>query len=104
LLFGGPVDEKKAEATAASPITHINAGDPPFLIMHGTADTVVDISQAEELHEALEKAGVSSTLVKIEGGGHTFGGPKVNARAKAFLDKHLKGMDVEVSSEPITNP
>lgn len=104
LLFGGPADEKKVEATAASPITHISAGDPPFLIVHGTADTVVDVSQAEQLHTALEKAGVSSTLVKIEGGGHSFGGPEVVARTKAFLDKHLKGKDVEVSSEPIPAP
>jgi len=39
--------------------------------------------------------------VKIKGGGHGFGGPEVNARVKAFLDKHLLGKDVAISATPI---
>jgi acetyl esterase/lipase len=100
-LIGGPVAEKQEAAKAASPITYVSKDDPPFLIMHGTKDAIVPLEQAELLDAALKKAGVSSTLVKIEGGGHGFGGPEVAARVQAFFDKHLRGQDVEVSDKPI---
>ncbi len=100
-LLGGSVREKRDLAKAASPVTYVTPDDPPFLIVHGTEDAVVPFSQAETLHAALQKAGVPSTLVRIEGGGHGFGGPQVDARVEAFLAKHLRGQDVEVSAEPI---
>lgn len=100
-LLGGPIDEKKEAAIAASPVTHVSKDDPPFLIVHGTADRTVPFAQAETLHAALKKAGVDSTLVKIEGGGHGIGGPEVMKRVRAFFEKHLRGRDVEVSDEPI---
>lgn len=101
LLLGGPIGEKKEAAVAASPVTHVSRDDPPFLIVHGTADRTVPFEQAELLHAALQKAGVDSTLLKIEGGGHGIGGPEVVRRVRAFFDKHLRGRDVEVSAEPI---
>lgn len=61
-LLGGPIDEHRELARAASPVTHVSADDPPFLILHGTADPEVDISQSRALHEALRAAGVDATL------------------------------------------
>jgi len=100
-LLGGPLPENLEAAKAASPVTHVTQDDPPFLIVHGTKDPVVPIAQAERLHTALNKAGVNSTFVKIEGGGHGIGGAAVHERVKSFFDKHLLGKDVEVSAEPI---
>jgi acetyl esterase/lipase len=100
-LFGGPLKEKEAAARQASPVTYVTADDPPFLIMHGTQDNTVNIRQAERLYEAQKNAGASTIFVKVEGGGHGFGGPEVSSRVKAFLDKHLLGKDVAVSAEPI---
>jgi len=100
-LFGGPLKEKEDIARQASPVTHVTAGDPPFLIMHGTQDNTVNIRQAERLFEAQKQIGASSIFVRIEGGGHGFGGPEVNARVQAFLDKHLLNKDVVVSAMPI---
>src|SRR5262245_38384717 len=100
-LLGGPLAEKEALAKSASPVTHVSKDDPPFLIVHGTKDMTVPISQAERLHAALTKAGVDSTFVKIEGGGHAIAGPEVNRRVRAFCDRHLLGKKVEVSAEPI---
>ncbi|QDU27446.1 Carboxylesterase NlhH [Anatilimnocola aggregata] len=100
-LLGGPITTKEDVAKEASPVTHVSADDPPFLILHGTDDRTVDIRQAEILHSAQQKAGTKSTFVKITGGGHGIGGPKVEERVKTFLDKHLLGKDVEVSSEAI---
>jgi len=101
LLLGGPIEEKKEAAKAASPVTYASSDDPPFLIVHGTNDPLVQIEQAELLHAALKKAGAPSTFVKIEGGGHGIGGPEVMERVRAFFDRHLRGKDVEVSDKPI---
>lgn len=100
-LLGGPLKDRVDVAKSASPVTYASKDDPPFLIMHGTADRTVPLAQAERLQAVLKKAGVDSTLVRIEGGGHGFGGPEVNKRVRAFLDKHLLGKKVEVSSDPI---
>jgi acetyl esterase/lipase len=100
-LLGGALDEKKTEARHASPITYVSPDDPPFLLVHGTRDTTVPFEQAELFRDALRKAGVHVILVPIEGGGHGFGGPEVYQRVTAFLDKHLRGKDVKVSSDPI---
>jgi len=101
-LLGGTPREKHAEVIAASPVTHVSADDPPFLIVHGTKDPLVPLSQAEKLYEKLKQAGVDATLVKIEGGGHGIGGPEVFERVKAFFDKHLRGKNVEVQGGTIT--
>ena len=47
---------------------------PPFLIQHGTADTMAPIDQGLRLHEALIAAGASSTLETVDGAEHFFGG------------------------------
>ena len=103
-LFGGPTGENAAMAKQASPATHVTKDDPPFLVVHGTDDKTVPLSQAERLHEALKKAGVDATFVKIEGGGHGIGGPAVDARVRDFFARHLLGKDIAVSDEPIKQP
>lgn len=57
---------------AASPITYIDKDDPPLLIMHGTADTTVDVAESIKLAEAMKKAGARHELVIVEGAPHTF--------------------------------
>ena len=69
--------------------------DSPFLIMHGTADPGVPISQSEKLHAALTKAGVSSTFVALEGakhGGKEFISPESNKVFLEFFTKNLKSV------------
>src|SRR4029077_8222077 len=39
-----------------SPITHVSADDPPTLIIHGDADKLVPIQQAEILVKKLQEA------------------------------------------------
>jgi len=70
-LLSGADDVTRADA---SPITHVTASAPPFLLVHGTADWVVPFSQSEQLHAALTSAGVPSTLVPVEGAQHVFDG------------------------------
>lgn len=100
-LLGGSPSEKPEVARQASPATYVSEDDPAFLIMHGTADTIVPVDQATTFHEKLKKAGVNSTLVLIEGGQHSFGGAEVNRRVSNFFAQQLLGKEIEVSGEPI---
>jgi acetyl esterase/lipase len=56
--------------TKANPLSYIKAGDPPFLIFHGTADRLISPSQTLILHDALRAAGVRSTRYLLQGAGH----------------------------------
>lgn len=100
-LIGGAVQENKDAARAASPITYVSKDDPPFLIVHGTADMTVPFAQSELFAAALEKAGVDATMVAVEGAGHGFKTPEPDKRVRAFFDKHLRDIDIEVSKEKI---
>jgi acetyl esterase/lipase len=59
---------------AASPVTYVTSGAPPFLLIHGTADVVVRYAHSEVLAQALTDQGVSARLVPIEGADHIFNG------------------------------
>ncbi len=72
LFLGGLPDEVPEAYKKASPITYVDASDAPFLLLHGTADKLVPMSQSEGMKQALEKGGVRADLYVAEGGGHGF--------------------------------
>ena len=53
-----------------SPVNHVSADDPPTLIIHGDADKLVPIQQAEILVKKLKEAGVEAKLVTKHDAGH----------------------------------
>jgi acetyl esterase/lipase len=74
-----------------SPLTHVSADDPPTLIIHGDADTLVPMQQAELIIEKLKKAGVESKLIVKKGASH--GWPdllKDMTIIADWFDEHLK--------------
>lgn len=80
-LLGGPAtsaadhDALLDDAAAASPALLDASMAPPFLILHGTGDTMVPATQSQALHEHLIAAGRESLLCLIEGFGHGFLNP-----------------------------
>ena len=62
----------EATRTAASPLHHVSAHAPPFLLIHGKADQVVPYDQSTQLAAALEAAGAPVQLVPVEGADHIF--------------------------------
>jgi alpha-L-fucosidase 2 len=54
----------------ASPINHIQAGLPPFLLLHGTADMSVLYAWSVQLQSKLRAAGVTCDLITIPDGVH----------------------------------
>jgi len=59
------------DAKDYSPVTHINPESAEFLILQGTEDCLVAPLQSQRMHNAVLAAGVSSTLVLVEGAGHS---------------------------------
>lgn len=75
-----------------SPIYQISSDDPPILIAHGTADTVVPITQSEKFIERLKQLNITCDLMVKKGGGHG-GWNDENLYEMAFadwFDKYLK--------------
>lgn len=56
-----------------SPVFLINSQTPPTLLIHGTQDSIVPISQSYELAAGLKRVGVSAQLVTYNGG-HAYHG------------------------------
>jgi acetyl esterase/lipase len=86
-------DEKRITEIAhqISPAYHATADDPPTLIIHGDADTLVPIQQAELILEKLKAAGVETKLVVKKGAGHGWGDFfKDNVFIADWFDAHLK--------------
>ncbi len=100
-LFGNTnVDAAKSQA---SPVTHANEQAPPFLIIHGTADKTVPVSQGDALHRELREAGAKDvTYLKIEGAGHgVFNqhSERTLPAMRAFFDRVLQPTDDENSDD-----
>lgn len=73
-----------------SPITHVSKDDPPTLIIHGNADKLVPIQQAQILLEKLEAAGVPGKLVTKPGAGHGWANLLADFTHLAdWFDEHL---------------
>jgi dipeptidyl aminopeptidase/acylaminoacyl peptidase len=78
-----------------SPIRHVDKSDPPFLFLHGTADTTVPFEQAEKMAMALRDVGVEAVIDAAKGAKHGYFNrpphyePTLHSMEK-FLDKHFR--------------
>jgi acetyl esterase/lipase len=78
----------------ASPITHVDKGDPATLLLHGTIDTIVPITQAEKLAKKLEANNVPYIYAPFKGGYHGYdmfkdSNPGVMYLIEEFLAEYL---------------
>lgn len=94
LLLGAPAAAVPELAAAASPLAHVTALAPPFLLLHGRSDRLIPAAQSERLHRALTDAGGDSALHLYDGADHMWRGAPAAAadaveRTLAFLHLHL---------------
>ncbi len=71
-LLGAPVNDAPRLAQLADPVHYVRPGSPPFLILHGQADTLIPADQSRYLFEALSAAGCDATLVLFQNLRHGF--------------------------------
>jgi acetyl esterase/lipase len=86
-------DEKKRQEIGRqiSPIYHVSRESAPTLIVHGDADQLVPIQQAETIIAKLKEAGVPAELVVKAGAGHGWMGMDKDMPTLAnWFDKYLK--------------
>ncbi len=101
-LIGTKLDDKP-KADAVSPVHYVTQDNPPFVILHGTHDTLVPYAQSEEFAAVLKEKGVAVWLQKLPGSGHgggAFGKPVVIQLMQNFFDKYLKGAEVQIALVP----
>jgi acetyl esterase/lipase len=101
-LLGGRIEELPALARLANPGTFIGRDTPPILIIHGSDDEIVPVSQAEYLYRALNSRNTDVTFIRVERGNHgcwPAGQPypskplpcRLEGWMLGFLEKHLQG-------------
>ena len=92
LLLGGQPDEVPELAELASAVTHVDATDPPLLILHGDQDPQVPINQSHELHGTYKEHGLTVHFEVVHGeahGGAAFYDPERQELVHRFLEKAL---------------
>lgn len=71
-----PLIQQKGEAAAlkeASPITYVQKGDPPFLLIQGDRDEYIPFSEDTNLQAALRGVGTQCDIIRIPNGQHGTG-------------------------------
>jgi acetyl esterase/lipase len=92
LLLGGQPEDVPALARLASPVFHVDKGDPPLLLLHGDQDAQMPVNQALELFGAYQRAKAPVQLEIVPGAGHggaMFYDKERLATVKIFLKRHF---------------
>ena len=63
---------KKEIEREYSPLYNVSRGDAPVLIMHGTCDKTVALSDSASYRERLNKTGIDNDMLLLEGASHAF--------------------------------
>jgi len=106
-LLGALPEENEALARLASPVFHVDAGDPPLLLLHGDQDPQMPINQSHELEGVYERLGLDARLIVVHGAGHggsVFFDRDRTALVAAFLDEHLRPNLGSEPSAAVTRP
>lgn len=93
-MFAKTREEAPELYKQGSPLTYLDAKDAPMLLVHGTADVTVPLSQSETYLKVAKEKGAPCALAVIPGAPHTFDlQPKqrdLRPLVTAFFDQHLK--------------
>lgn len=83
----------RAQLEAVSPLRRAADWRPPVLLMHGSSDDIVPVSQSRDMDRALSRAGKDVRFVVLEDEGHSDWSTRsetlVLTEIEAFLARHL---------------
>lgn len=74
-IMGGTLQETPEAFMEASPINYVSSTSAPTLMLHGDADPLVPVAQAQALQTKLNSLHVANKLVIYPGEGHGWTGP-----------------------------
>lgn len=100
-MLGAPLWSKtsRGRAAVASPLSYVDGTEPPFLILHGSEDPVVPVSNPRALRNALEEAGDAVHMYFVPGGHHGLSGKLVDDIIYEFLQYYLNGVKTVITPE-----
>ncbi len=82
-FLGAEAADQPKLAASASPLTYLDRTDAAILTFHGTTDSVVPITQAVHLSEAMTRVGLPGRTELLSGLGHGWSGPALNRTMEA---------------------
>ena len=93
-LCGFPLsDEVRQRLALISPYQYVEPGKnyPPFLLLHGSGDPVVDYTQSTRMYEKLLNCGYEAEMYCVPGAPHegSFWSQELIAAAHEFIIRHL---------------
>jgi acetyl esterase/lipase len=83
--LGCRIAECPAVVAAASPIAHVDAKNPPTLLIYGSEDKTVPPAQSRAMAAKLKAAGVRTEIIELPGIDHSFIGHTPAATREASL-------------------
>lgn len=88
LLLRGQPSQVPELAKLASPVHHVDSGDPPLMLIHGDQDPQMPINQSHEIEGAYRRAPAKVEFHVVHGGAHGGTGfyePMMIERVSRFL-------------------
>lgn len=92
-LLGKRPDLSPTLDDRANPLKYIDDNTVPFLILHGTDDTIVPVSTSEELYQSLLDCHIKAELLEIKHAKHMdqrFWQPEVTQMVVNFIQRNIK--------------
>lgn len=83
-MTGKPEQQIEDAARAISPVYQVRPGLPPFLLIHGDADSLIPIQQSQKSVDAVRKVDGSAELIVKQGGDHSW--PTVREEIERLAD------------------
>ena len=90
LLMNGTPQTNPTLYKQSSPLNFVSAQSPPTIILHGDADTIVNISQSLALKASLQRAGVANEMDTYHNQGHELWAAPIMADAFAKVQVFLQ--------------
>jgi acetyl esterase/lipase len=98
------IDDDQRQRIESVIDSQMDGSEPPFLILHGTIDTLDRAESSEHFAALLDAAEVENTLVILDEVGHFFINPESKAGAEAitYVDEFLT--DIFAADEDTESP
>jgi acetyl esterase/lipase len=94
-------EERQKVGREISPIYSVHSNQPPILILHGDADTLVPIYQSRTFVKRCQEVGAEARLIEEPGKGHGWPGMDKDVTVLAdWFDQHLR----EIKPQPKSGP
>ena len=89
---------ERDKAADISPILFVSPDDPPTLLIHGDADTTVNISHSQNMYKALQEQRIRSNFITLPGAGHGFRGTDADKAQAALVEWFQQTLRVTATS------